>query len=522
MATSGHVTERWIVVGVVGVLLGTPARAAVVGTGTMSVDVVPPPAPTYSASVTFADATYDLFGTPVNLGEAGGVVEFAGAYTLDADARTGTFTGTMTSSPPDAFVGTLEGTFVNFNCPPPPEICANTSFLATFTSLSGTVPAAFPPGLTYRFDGTLTLIAVDAVVHSVGDAVISAFAPETIPTSPVGCSGVACQVFVVVPPTTIVNSGTGQAVTVSAHLTFPLVTDPGTTTVSAVSNVAAQLSSNFSFSETATFIDISTTATVDTSGGPIVLCLNYDIVGTNVDPTLLRLLHVEAGTWVDVTTSVDPSTHTICGEVLHLSPFGIATFSPACTTAAECDDGDPCSLDACPAGTCTHVLTPQPACSNAPSGSAKLTMVNKAGGKGTVAWRWGKGAVTASDLGDPTGTTGYALCVYDQVPAHTITLALPGGGSCGSKPCWKAAGSAFKYADKTAAADGIYTATFKTAAAPKGGLRLKAKGPILRLPRMPPTGTVTVQLKSTAGGCWQGSFVTPIKNDPTHFKAVSN
>lgn len=36
-----------------------------------------------------------------------------------------------------------------------------------------------------------------------------------------------------------------------------------------------------------------------------------------------RLLHFENGAWVDITTSVDPGTRTICGQTGNFSPFAI-------------------------------------------------------------------------------------------------------------------------------------------------------------------------------------------------------
>jgi hypothetical protein len=480
-------------VGFLTILLAPPAGAAVVGTGSLMF-TVDTSTSTFTGTVVFDDVTNDLLGTPVDLGTGVGTANVLGSYVFNNPD--GTFAETVISSPAGAFLGSAAGSFIcpAGNCFGPPV-----SYIATFTELSGTVPAGFPPGLTYSLDGTVTYVppTVGTIFHDIGTVAINAFAPQPTPTSPSGCSGAACQVVVNPPPTDVYNSATGQHVAVSATITFPDVTGAGTTTVTGVSNVAAQLTSNFAFSSTATFIDVSTTATVDTSGGPIGLCVDYDIAGTVTDPTQLRLLHADGGIWVDVTTSVDTATHTICGQVSHLSPFGVATLTP------------------CP-------VTLQPACTGAQPHDAKLTIANPGAGKGSLGWQWKHGAVTEGDLGDPAQGTDYELCLYDQTPAHALVLSVPAGRTCGTKPCWQATGTGFKYSNNAGSPAGVVSAKLRAGATPKGSLAVKAKGGNLQLPGMPLTPPVTVQLRNGAGSCWQGAFSTPVKNDAMHFSAISD
>ncbi len=50
------------------------------------------------------------------------------------------------------------------------------------------------------------------------------------------------------------------------------------------------------------------------------------------------------------------------------------------------------------------------------AGGARLTVRDGKGGKDRLSWRWGAGQQTLlADLGDPTTSSAYALCLYDGV-----------------------------------------------------------------------------------------------------------
>jgi predicted esterase len=136
------------------------------------------------------------------------------------------------------------------------------------------------------------------------------------------------------------------------------------------------------------------------------------------------------------------------------------------------------------------------------------------GAKDSLIWRWLKGAATTpTDLGLPTGTTNYALCVYAGTAVATV--ALPAGAK------WRAAGTkGFKFTDPTGTPDGAQKALLKSGAAGKAKALVAAKGanlpdglvPALPLP-------VTVQLMSTTSTCFETVYGTAIKNDAKEFKA---
>ena len=114
------------------------------------------------------------------------------------------------------------------------------------------------------------------------------------------------------------NTPVGSNVCVSlscGSVVFNTVSAEGfTTCTSQQGNPAGGIPSGFRVR--GLFIDITTTAAYS---GPVTVCITYDPSIPN--PQNLRLFHWNAPNWEDVTTSIDPATNTICGQVSGLSPF---------------------------------------------------------------------------------------------------------------------------------------------------------------------------------------------------------
>ncbi len=225
-----------------------------------------------------------------------------------------------------------------------------------------------------------------------------------------------------------------------------------------------------------------------------------------------------------------------------------------------CDDGDVCTAgDTCGGGTCQSggpiscdaceecdsgagcIPTPQtaPICRvpTFPLRSQLLIKDNATDKKDLVTWKWIKGEETlAAAFGDPTSTTEYDLCIFDE-SAPTTSLVLrataPAATFCSGKPCWKGLGkpagtSGYKYVDKLAAAGGLQKIKLKPGSAGKATITLKGKGANLVMPgenahaSLPLPGPVAVRVQLQGNGeCWEASYSSfgVVKNDAGQFKA---
>jgi hypothetical protein len=139
----------------------------------------------------------------------------------------------------------------------------------------------------------------------------------------------------------------------------------------------------------------------------------------------------------------------------------------------------------------------------------KLTMRN-----GKWGWKWKGGTVDAADLGDPTGETDLAVCIYD--PSGTPLL---GGEVLHGDARWKAVKRGFQYKDRTFANQGLEKIKMKTGT-PSINAYVQAKGRGT-LPTLPVALPVTAQLINLdTGKCWSSEFSAPKANQPDRFIAV--
>jgi len=136
-----------------------------------------------------------------------------------------------------------------------------------------------------------------------------------------------------------------------------------------------------------------------------------------------------------------------------------------------------------------------------------------------IRWTWPKGEATdAAAFGDPVASDDYALCLYDESGAPTLVFdaAVPAGGTCGTRPCWRASGKppgakGFKYKNKERTPEGIQKLVLKPRIEGKAKVVVKGGGPNLSagafgLPPLPLPLPARLQLQGPSGACWEAVY----------------
>lgn len=151
-----------------------------------------------------------------------------------------------------------------------------------------------------------------------------------------------------------------------------------------------------------------------------------------------------------------------------------------------------------------------------------LTLLKRVGDptRSRLVWTWPNGESThLAELGSPTTTTDYRLCIYDGTDTIIMNALVPAGGICGTRLCWSQTSTGFRYRNVFATPNGLTSLVLK--AGPAGATRViaKAKGANLAMPTLPlaqSPGPVHVQLiNSTTPACWSASYTAPARTRPT-------
>jgi hypothetical protein len=251
--------------------------------------------------------------------------------------------------------------------------------------------------------------------------------------------------------------------------------------------------------------------------------------------------HFDAGTVVTLTATPGPfsqftgwSGDADCSDgsvTMDAALSCVANFDGNCGAGNEnCDDGDPCTEDSCPADDhCENLGVPRDPglCLDASKTALKITnSADPAGDK--MSWQWSSGeAFGQADLGDPSSATDYRLCFYDETGSVTSlagSLWIPAGSSN-----WRnLSPKGWSWKDSAGAFDGIRKIQLKTGPYGMTKVKVSASGSSLALPA-PYSGAelfdqdsaVTVQLFAGDTTCWSSSFSAAgtSLNSPTGFKA---
>ena len=181
---------------------------------------------------------------------------------------------------------------------------------------------------------------------------------------------------------------------------------------------------------------------------------------------------------------------------------------------------------------------PRSACRAA--GASTLVLTDTTPRRKTLLWKWLEGAATTvAEFGDPVGgTTGYALCVYDDAgggPELVMQAVAPAGGTCGNgRPCWRTRGRqttiGFRYSNSRASSNGLVSVNLVQGDDGKAAITVRGRGPDLGMPSgagtrlLEQSPSVVVQLvRSDSGRCWEASYGAPAVRTATHyFKDTSN
>jgi len=216
-----------------------------------------------------------------------------------------------------------------------------------------------------------------------------------------------------------------------------------------------------------------------------------------------------------------------CSSACQAAPNGTP-----CSDGLFCDGADTCSDGLCGGGTppcpgaCDEssdscILCP-PVAMTCRSAARSMLLVRNSGNheRDKLVWRWSKGAATTpAEIGDPTSTTSYFLCLY-----RADGTALMGYATIPSDATkWSARGTGFAYRDaqgsvRRAGVRAGGTGATKALVVGKG-----AALPDLPLPLQGADFPVVVQLSnSDSAACWEGRYETPadvIKNEADRFQA---
>jgi len=160
---------------------------------------------------------------------------------------------------------------------------------------------------------------------------------------------------------------------------------------------------------------------------------------------------------------------------------------------------------------------PVSGCPSAPASGCKQSVLDFKGklkikdkadeAKDLLVWKWAAGdAVTLGEIGDPTTSDGFTLCLWDGGGTAVTEAAVSAGGTCDGKPCWKGTKTGYLYKDKAGTAGGVQKLLVKAADAGKSKLVVKAKGTNLDTPSLPLALPATLQLHGDAGTCWTATF----------------
>jgi hypothetical protein len=188
----------------------------------------------------------------------------------------------------------------------------------------------------------------------------------------------------------------------------------------------------------------------------------------------------------------------------------------------NCEDGNTCTQDSCDPQTGCHSVG-QPATNCRAAGKAVLKITDSSDDtKDRVGFLWRGGPALLADMGNPTQSTRYELCIYDNRGVQ-MAMGVPPGTNWGvigpiSSP------KGYRYKDLLNQSNGVSTIKLKSSNLDKAQAKLAGKGGSLPDTEMLPFQfPVTAQLYASDGMCWEAQFAQSQakKNNTIGFRGVA-
>lgn len=223
---------------------------------------------------------------------------------------------------------------------------------------------------------------------------------------------------------------------------------------------------------------------------------------------------IPTNTATETPTVTDTPTETPT-ETPTATPTESATVPPSPTETATATQT--------PAGTCPPM--PPAGCKLAVTSRGKLSLSKNSGNPtlSRLTWSWFGETTNKAELGMPTTSTDYRVCVYDGDDSILLDLLIPAGGNCGTdRPCWKESTAGFAYRNQIGTDDGVFDFTLRSGDEGKTKLELRAKGANLAMPALPlvqsPSPVRVLVVNDETPTCFIASFSTPPARDPASDK----
>lgn len=205
------------------------------------------------------------------------------------------------------------------------------------------------------------------------------------------------------------------------------------------------------------------------------------------------------------------------------------TATPVDTPTATATDTPPPLPDtptptALPPGSCS--TSPAVGCFSSEGSRRWIVRLRDSedGRRDRLLWKWrGASAGVTGDLGDPTSTTSYGLCLYaGSTPTLLGEWEIPSGADCPG--CWRSRRRGFVFRSD-GATDGMRKVVLRSdPLRARAQFKIYGKGIKLPLPPLPLTQPVLVQLiKSEGNECWEATYGAPArKNTSSEFLDVAD